>query len=108
MARRVFLIAAEASGDLLGREVAEELRKSAPDIELAGIGGAEMSQVGLKSSIDISPLSVLGLVEGLRAYSDVIRLADESAAEILAFDPDVVVLIDSWGFMLRLAQRLPP
>lgn len=103
---RVHLVAAEPSGDLLGREVAEVLRKMAPDMELAGIGGAEMAKVGLQSSIDTSPLSVLGLLEGLRAYSDVVRLADEAADEIIAFQPHAVVLIDSWGFMLRLAQRL--
>ncbi|MEO1100905.1 MAG: lipid-A-disaccharide synthase [Pseudomonadota bacterium] len=103
---RIFLVAAEPSGDLLGREVADELRKTSPDLVMAGIGGAEMAQAGLRSAIDTSPLSVLGLFEGLKAYPDVVRLADEAVAEIVAFKPDAVVLVDSWGFMLRVAQRL--
>lgn len=106
MSGRVFLVAAEPSGDLLGREVADILRSLRPDVELAGIGGAEMRSVGLSSPIDTAPLSVIGLVEGLRAYPQVVKLADAAAEEIIAFKPDSVVLIDSWGFMLRVAQRL--
>ncbi len=103
---RAFLVAAEPSGDLLGREVADELRKTRPELTLAGIGGVEMAKAGLRSSIDTTPLSVLGLVEGLKAYPDVIRIADQAVEEIVAFKPDAVVLVDSWGFMLRVAQRL--
>ena len=106
MSRRVFLVAAEPSGDLLGREVGEALRAIAPDIELAGIGGTEMAAIGLSSQIDTAPLSIVGLFEGLRAYPKVVRLADAAAEEIIAYNPDSVVLIDSWGFMLRVAQRL--
>lgn len=106
MTKRVFLVAAEPSGDVLGKEVATHLRALSNDIELAGIGGHEMVSAGLKSSIDTSPLSVLGLFEGLKVYPKVIKIADACADEIIAFKPDAVVLIDSWGFMLRVAQRL--
>lgn len=106
MSRKLFLVAAEPSGDLLGREVAEELTELDHSLSLAGIGGAEMASIGLSSDIDTSPLSVLGFVEGLKAYSDVVRLADQACEIILSAKPDAVVLIDSWGFMLRVAQRL--
>ena len=105
-APHVFLVAAEPSGDLLGREVAEELRALNPTAKLSGIGGSEMAKVGLSSEIDTSPLSVLGFLEGLMAYRDVVRLADQAADIIIRSRPDCVVLIDSWGFMLRLAQRI--
>lgn len=103
---RVFVVAAEPSGDLLGRELVEELRAIAPNIVLNGIGGTEMARAGLSSDVDISPLSVIGLFEGLKAYPDVIRIADAATAEIIKAKPNAVVLIDSWGFMLRVAQRL--
>jgi len=103
---RIFLVSAEPSGDQLGREVVEALRNQRPDVVLAGIGGREMAEVGLTSDIDTSPLSVVGLVDGLKAYPKVIELADAAVDEIIAFTPDTVVLIDSWGFMLRVAQRL--
>lgn len=102
----IYLVAAEASGDLLAREVAEELWSKSPELRILGIGGSELSRVGITSPIDIAPLSVLGFFEGIRAYSDVVRLADAAAAAILKADPKVVVLVDSWGFMLRVARRV--
>ena len=105
-ARRIFLVAAEPSGDLLARETADALKAENPGIELAGIGGAELAKIGIESPIDIAPLSILGLFEGLKAYGTVIKLADAAADAIIAFRPDAVVLVDSWGFMLRVAQRV--
>jgi len=86
--------------------VAEWLRRKAPGIEIDGIGGAELAAIGIKSPIDTSPLSVLGFLEGVKAYGDVVRLADAAADDICRKRPQVVVLVDSWGFMLRLAQRV--
>jgi lipid-A-disaccharide synthase len=100
------MMAAEPSGDLLAREVVEDIRKRLPDTHISGIGGSELASVGIKSAIDISPLSILGFFEGLKAYGDVVRLADAAAEAIIADKPDVVVLVDSWGFMLRVAQRV--
>lgn len=105
-APRIYMVAAETSGDLLAREVVEDIRRRNPDAHISGIGGGELASVGIESAIDISPLSILGFVEGLRAYDDVVRLADAAADAIIADDPDVVVLVDSWGFMLRVAQRV--
>lgn len=102
----LYLVAAEASGDLLAREVAEWVGRKAPGIQIDGIGGEELAAIGIRSPIDISPLSVLGFVEGIRAYGDVVRLADAAADDICRKNPRVVVLVDSWGFMLRVAQRV--
>ncbi|GAB5457715.1 MAG: lipid-A-disaccharide synthase [Henriciella sp.] len=103
---RIFMVAAEPSGDVLSREVIEHLRALEPDIEIAAIGGDETAKAGLTSPIDISPLSILGLFEGLKAYGDVVKLADAAADAIIEFAPEAVVLVDSWGFMLRVAQRI--
>ena len=102
----LYLVAAEASGDLLAREVAEWVRRKSPGTEINGIGGAELAAAGITSPIDIGPLSVLGFVEGIKAYGDVVRLADAAADDICRRKPKVVVLVDSWGFMLRVAQRV--
>lgn len=103
---RLYFVAAEPSGDLLAREVIETIRDKAPDAHIEGIGGRELEAAGIVSPVDVSPLSILGLFEGLKAYGDVIRLADEAAAAIVQSHPDVVVLVDSWGFMLRVAKRV--
>ncbi len=103
---RVHFTAAEASGDLLARETIEALRARAPGIEVSGIGGAELASVGVVSPFDTSPLSILGLFEGLKVYPTIVRLADAAADHIIETSPDVAILVDSWGFMVRVAERV--
>lgn len=100
------LVAAEASGDQLGADLARALRQRRPTLRFLGVGGPRLAEVGVQSPFDIGELSVLGLVEGLRAYPRVVRRADETAALAARERPDVAVLIDSWGFTLRVAKRL--
>ena len=102
----IYFVAAEASGDLLAREVIEVISAQHPGLAIHGIGGEELASIGIVSPIDISPLSVFGFIEGIKAYGDVVKLADAAADAIIASNPKVVVLVDSWGFMLRVAQRL--
>ncbi len=106
MSSRVYVAAVEDSGDALGADVVSALREQCPELVLAGIGGDRMRDLGLSSKIEISDLSVLGFLEGIRAYGLVKERVEAVALEIEAFDPQVVVLIDSWGFMWRLAKRL--
>jgi lipid-A-disaccharide synthase len=102
----LYIVAAEASGDLLAREVIEKVRQTAPATIVQGVGGAELEAIGIRSVIDLSPLSVFGIFEGLKVYREAVRLADAVAEDICAKGARVVVLVDSWGFMLRVAQRV--
>lgn len=103
----VMLVAAEPSGDALGGGLAAALKRRLGErVRFVGIGGARMAEQGVESPFDVSELSVLGIVEGLRAYRRVVRRADDVAALADRERPDVAVLIDSWGFTLRVAQRL--
>lgn len=104
--RPIAFVAAEASGDALGADLIAELRRRNRDLAVTGVGGARMAEQGVDSAIDITSLSVLGFIEGLKAYPRVVKLADDAADAIVAADPSTVVLIDSWGFTLRVAQRL--
>lgn len=102
----VFLVAAEDSGDAIGADVIDALRLQSPGVQLSGIGGARMRDRGVSASVDMSGLAVLGLIEGLKAFDRVKRAVTECADAIVSADPDSVVLIDSWGFMWRLAREL--
>lgn len=103
----VMLVAAEASGDDRGAGLARALkRRLGEGVRFVGVGGTRMAAEGVQSPFDISQLSILGLLEGLLAYPRVVRLADETAALAAREKPDIAVLIDSWGFTLRVAQRL--
>lgn len=103
---RLYIVAAEPSGDLLSGEVIDELRVLEPGIELAGVGGDEMAARGVVSPIDTAPLSIVGIFDGLKVYRTVLNLVEATVDDILAFAPDAVILVDSWGFMVRVAERV--
>ncbi len=102
----IMLVAAEASGDVLGASLAQALKRRLGGVRLVGVGGEKMAAEGIESPFDIRQLSILGLFEGLLAYPRVVARADDTAALAAREKPDIAVLIDSWGFTLRVAQRL--
>lgn len=104
MSGRVFLVAAESSGDQLGADLARALKQRDASLTFDGVGGPLMAAEGIPSKIDIKGLAILGFLDGLRAFERVKEAVAQTVAAILASKPDVVVLIDSWGFTLRVAQ----
>jgi len=106
-ALKVMLVAAEASGDALGAGLAKALRARLGDqVSFVGIGGAKMAEEGVQSPFDIAQLSILGIWEGLKAYPTVKARLDDTVALASREKPDVAILIDSWGFNIRLAKAL--
>ena len=103
----VMLVAAEASGDDRGAGLARALKRRLGDgVRFVGVGGERMAAEGVQSPFDIAEISILGLLEGLMAYPRIVRRVNDTAALAAREKPDVAVLIDSWGFTLRVAQRL--
>lgn len=103
----VMLVAAEASGDSLGAGLARALRtRLGDDVRFVGVGGSRMAAEGVQSPFDIAELSILGIFEVIPAYPRIRRRLADTAALAAREAPDVVVLIDSWGFMIRLAVAL--
>ncbi|MBI5940059.1 MAG: lipid-A-disaccharide synthase [Caulobacterales bacterium] len=103
----VMLVAAEASGDALGAGLARALKARLGDrVRFVGVGGGRMAAEGVDSPFDIASLSILGIFEAVAAYRTVMRRVADTAALAQRERPDVAVLIDSWGFTLRVAQVL--
>ena len=103
----VMIVAAEASGDDRGAGLARALRrKLGGQVRFVGTGGDQLRAEGLASPFDIAELSIFGVLEGVLALPRVRRRAAETADLAARERPDVAILIDSWGFTLRVAQRL--
>jgi len=103
---KIYLIAVEPSADQLGADLAKALRVAAPDIKLVGIGGDRMRAVGIPSQMSTDGLAILGITEALKKLPLVYRKIVEASERINAANPDAVILLDSYGFMVRLAERL--
>ena len=110
--RRIFLVAGESSGDVLGARLIRALRRltaagDGPAISFSGVGGPMMEAAGLETSLfPMRELSVMGLVEILPHAPRLLRRLRETARAVERLRPDLVVTIDSPGFAHRLAARL--
>ncbi len=107
MTRRIWLLAGEASGDVLGGRLLNALRVQRSGLEFRGVGGPRMLEAGLGHSLfPITDLSVMGLAEILPRVFALRRRLDQAVADIEATRPDLIVTIDSPGFALRLLKRV--
>lgn len=103
----IMLVAAEPSGDALGAGLMRALRgRLGRTVRFVGVGGAQMKAEGLDSLFDIAELSIWGWSEGVKAYPRVVKRVKQTAALAAREKPDAAILIDSWGFTLRVGQRL--
>lgn len=100
----ILLSAGEASGDLLGAELAAELTRRAPDIELAGMGGDRMAAAGVALAVHARDLAVVGLTEALTRLPRLWRAYRLLAGMLRDPRPDLLVCIDFPEFNLRLAH----
>ncbi|MEM6372897.1 MAG: lipid-A-disaccharide synthase [Pseudomonadota bacterium] len=103
---KVFVIAGEPSGDALGGALMAGLRRLAPDVHFAGVGGPLMQAQGLTSQFDMSELSLMGIGEVLPKYFHLKRRIAQTAHAVLEMRPDVLITIDSPDFCLRVAKRV--
>jgi len=106
MTPSIYIAAVENSADHLGAELAAHIRAKTPNANLFGIGGAAMAAQGIESEIDISGLAILGFVEGLKSYPMILDRVRAAVESVMSLTPVAVILIDSWGFMIRVAKGL--
>ncbi|WP_458096508.1 lipid-A-disaccharide synthase [Roseomonas sp. WA12] len=104
----LYLVAGEASGDVLGARLIARLRERRPDLAFAGIGGERMAEQGVDSLFPMRELALMGILEVLPNLRSLARRMDEAVAEITTRRPAALITIDSPGFALRLARRVKP
>ena len=106
MSLRIALCAGEASGDLLGAGLIDELRKRFPHAEFAGIGGPKIRAAGLHAWHDAQELAVMGLTEILSHLPRLLRLRKSFRQKVLDWQPDVFIGIDAPDFNLGVEKWL--
>ncbi len=104
----IYLIAGEQSGDAIGARLMQAILRRRPDATFTGIGGAAMADAGCASLFPMSDLSLMGLLEVLPKLRQLKRRIRETADDIGAKRPDVVVTIDSPGFCFRVLRAIAP
>ena len=106
MAKKIMLVAGEASGDLHGANLVKALRQLSPDLEISAIGGEKMQAAGAKILFDIDRMAIVGFAEVLSQFRRLRQIFLKTGRIISTRKFDALILIDYPGFNLRLAAYL--
>lgn len=104
---RVWISAGEVSGDRLGASLARELRRLAPEAELAGIAGPRMREAGVEARGDALMFAHAGWTSVVGNLPRLLASARSAQRAMVDFGPDLFVAIDAPGlhrFQVRAAR----
>lgn len=103
---RIAVVAGEESGDLLGADIVRALRADGAEVELLGVGGRHLEELGLTSLFDAQEIALIGIGAIVRDLPRLLRRISQTARAIAAWKPDCVITIDSPEFSLRVAKKV--
>ena len=103
---RYYLIAGEASGDLHASRLMRSLKKKDPKAEFRFFGGDLMAAEGGTLVKHYRELAYMGFIPVLMHLPTILRNMERCKQDIVAWQPDVVILVDYPGFNLHLATSV--
>ena len=105
MNKKIFIITGEHSGDIHAAKVAQSLFKEVDGIEIEGIGGSALKEVGVKLFSDHEKMGAVGLSP--KIIFDHLFLGKKVLDYIKNdYKPDLVLLVDYGVFNLNMAKFL--
>jgi lipid-A-disaccharide synthase len=108
LSNKLLIIAGEASGDMHGANLIEELKILNPKLQFYGIGGDRMIGSGLNTIYHIKKMAFLGFVEVLRHLPFIKKVQRDLIQLVNKENISTAVLIDYPGFNLDIAKKLKP
>ncbi len=103
---KIYMIATEPSGDVIGSNLITSIKKKKSNIKLYGIGGQRMINSGLQKSLfSINRLSLFGVFEIVPKIFDIFNLINKTYRDIIKIKPDFLITIDSPDFNFRVLKK---
>ena len=103
-ARKIMIVAGEASGDLHGGNLVHAIHRLDPGLSFYGVGGARMKAAGVDLIADAADMAVVGLTEVVFKLAFILRVMHRLKSSLAKEPPDLVILIDYPDFNLPLAS----
>ena len=103
---KYYLIAGEPSGDLHGANLIKGLQKADPQAEFRFWGGDYMADAAGRENLvkHYRETSFFGIVQVLKNLGTIKRQMQECRADVAAYAPDVLILVDYPGFNMKMAR----
>lgn len=100
---KYYIIAGEASGDLHASNLMKSLKKKDPDAAFRFWGGDLMQAQGGTLVKHYRELAFMGFAEVIMNLRTILNNIAACKKDILAYKPDVLILVDYPGFNMRIA-----
>lgn len=101
---KYYLVAGEASGDLHGANLMKALKQEDSDAQFRFYGGDRMLAEGGTLQKHYSEMAFMGFTEVLLNLRTILKNMKACKADVVAYQPDVLILIDFPGFNLKIAD----
>ncbi|MCL2290327.1 MAG: lipid-A-disaccharide synthase [Bacteroidetes bacterium] len=101
---KYYIIAGEASGDLLGSYLMKSIKKLDANADFRCWGGDLMEAQGGEIIKHYKDLAFMGFWEVLKNLRTILINIKVCKIDILLYEPDVLILIDYPGFNMRIAK----
>jgi lipid-A-disaccharide synthase len=101
---KYYIIAGEASGDLHGSNLMRELKNLDKKADFRYFGGDLMKAQGGDLIKHYADMAFMGFLEVVMNFRIILRNIKFCKNDVLAYQPDVLILIDFPGFNLKIAE----
>jgi lipid-A-disaccharide synthase len=101
---KYYLIVGERSGDLHASNLMKALQQIDKEADFRFFGGEQMQAIGGTLVKHYQEMAVMGFWEVIKNIAKIASLLKFCKKDILAYQPDVVVLVDFAGFNMRIAK----
>lgn len=103
---KYYLIAGEASGDLHASRLMHALKQKDKDAEFRFFGGDLMTAEGGTRVCHFKDIAYMGFVPVVMHLRTILKARKLCKQDIMAWKPDMVILVDYAGFNLNIARFL--
>ena len=101
--KKIYIISGERSGDMHASNLVLALKSLDSKLQFRGMGGQYSKEAGVHLALDYAAVSVMGFVEVIFGFRKVLKAMALIKKDLLAFQPDAVVLVDFGGFNMKMA-----